>query len=113
MTIKLLKVGLVASAAFLFAVTANAGGVTLTEGQMDMVAAGGVESVDGFVCPVIHTDAVLNAKNGIMINGAYSILGPDVSVPLHATNNDGAGNPGDSFASPGDANYTPIWNTSG
>ncbi len=76
----------------------------LTLAEMDSVVGG------AFVCPVISTDAVLNAKNGIQINGAYSILGPTVSVPVGATNDDGAGNPGGSFASPGDTNYTAIWN---
>lgn len=83
--------------------------VTLNDSQMDVVAAGGVEKVDGFVCPVISTDAVLNSAKGIVINGAYSVLGPDVSVPVHATNGDGAGSPGGPFSRPGDTDYTAIW----
>nr|MBC8241509.1 hypothetical protein [Alphaproteobacteria bacterium] len=53
------------------------------------------------------------AKNGITINGAYSIIGPSVSVPVGATNGEGAGSPGGTFASPGDSGYTAIWNTAG
>ena len=89
---------------FLLAPSVYAAPVSLTSDQMDTVAGG------AFVCPVISTDAVLNAKNGITINGAYSILGPDVSVPVHATNDNGAGSPGGTFASPGDTTYTAIWN---
>ncbi len=70
-----LKMILAGAATFALASTAQAGGMVLTGAQLDSVAAGGVEQVNGFVCPVIHTDAVLNAQNGIEINGAYSILG--------------------------------------
>ena len=98
------KLALSAFVTCLFASSAYAGPVTLTEAQLDTVAGG------AFVCPVIKTAAVMNAKNGIMINGAYSVLGPDVSVPIHATNNNGDGSPGGSFASPGDTSYTAIWN---
>ena len=83
---------------------AYAAPVTLSLAQMDTVSGG------AFVCPVISTSAVLNAKNGIQINGAYSILGPNVSVPVNATNDNGAGSPGGTFASPGDTSYTAIWN---
>lgn len=92
-----------ALATLLLASSVNAAPVTLNLSQMDTVAGG------AFVCPVISTDAVLNAKAGITINGAYSILGPTVSVPVHATNDNGAGSPGGSFASPGDTSYTAIW----
>ena len=88
----------------LFASGASAAPVTLSLTQMDTVAGG------QFVCPVIRTDAVLNSPKGITINGAYSILGPTVSVPVHATNDNGAGSPGGTFASPGDRGYTAIWN---
>lgn len=98
------KLALSAFVTCLFASSAYAGPVSLTEAQLDSVSGG------SFVCPVIKTDAVLNAKNGIMINGAYSVLGPTVSVPVHATNDNGAGSPGGTFASPGDSSYTAIWN---
>ena len=99
-----IAVGLLTSAAF-------AAPVTLSKVQLDGVAAGGVEKVDGFVCPVIKTAAVLNAKNGapLGIEGYYTIAGPDVSVPLHATNGDGAGSPAGPFSAPGDTDYTAIW----
>lgn len=89
---------------------ASANPVALSDAQLDAVAAGGVETVSGFVCPVISTSAVLNSPNGRMIAGGdYTILGPDVSVPLHATNAGGAGSPGGAHAAPGDTNYTAIW----
>ena len=110
MTKSTMKIALALFATGLFASTAYAGPVSLTAAQMDTVAAGGVQTVDGFVCPVISTDAVLNSVNGIAIAGGdYSILGPDVSVPVHATNADGAGSPGGAHAAPGDTNYTAIW----
>ena len=99
-----MKLTLSTLATILLASGANAEPVSLSMDQMDTVAGG------AFVCPVINTDAVLNARNGIEINGAYSILGPTVSVPVGATNDNGAGNPGGTFASPGDTSYTAIWN---
>ena len=104
-----MKIALSTVASCLFASSVYATPVSLSDTQMDSVAAGGVERVDGFVCPVISTDGVLNSPNGITINGAYSVLGPEVSVPVHATNDNGAGSPGGSFASPGDTSYTAIW----
>jgi len=90
----------------------NAAPVTLTEDQLDTVAAGGVEKVDGFVCPVISTDAVLNSPNGVAIAGGdFSIVGPTVSVPLHATNGNGSGSPAGAHSGPGDTDYTAIWAT--
>jgi len=69
-----------------------------------------VEKTDGFVCPVIKTDAVLNSpRGGAIAGGDYTIGGPDVSVPLHATNANGAGSPGGAHSSPGDTDYTAIW----
>ena len=99
-----MKLALSAFASCLFAASAYATPVSLSDAQMDIVAGG------TFVCPVIYTDAVLNSKNGITINGAYSILGPNVSVPVTATNGNGTGSPGGTFASPGDTDYTAIWN---
>jgi len=62
--------------------------ITLNNAQLDVVAAGGVEKVDGFVFPVIKTDAVPNSRKGIKLgdSGHYSILGPNLSVPKHGTN---------------------------
>lgn len=96
--------------AVMWAAPGYASPVSLSAAQLDSVAAGGVERVGGFVCPVITTDAVLNSPNGAAIGGGdYSIIGPDVAVPLHATNDAGAGTPGGAHAQPGDTNYTAIW----
>ncbi|HEY4516697.1 MAG TPA: hypothetical protein VJG64_02020 [Candidatus Paceibacterota bacterium] len=70
-----------------------------------------VEKTDGFVCPVITTDAVLNSPKGGALGdtGDYTIGGPDVNVPVHATNGDGTGVPAGDHASPGDTDYSAIW----
>jgi len=69
-----------------------------------------VEKVDGFVCPVISTENVLNSPKGVAIGeDHYSIIGPDVSVPVHATNGDGVGTPGGPHSEPGDTDYTAVW----
>ena len=83
----------------------------LSIGQMDNITAGAAPSPTGFVCPVISTDNVLHAKNGgeLGIEGYYTVGGPMVSAPEHATNGDGAGSPGGPFSTPGDTNYTAIW----
>ena len=96
----------------MLASAASAAPVSLSEVQMDSVAAGGVEKVDGFVCPAIPTDAVLSAPGGKFFpigDGYYSFHGPDVSVPIHATNGDGAGRPGGDFSTPRDTDYTAVW----
>ena len=69
-----------------------------------------------FVCPVISTDAVLHSPlgDGPIADGDYTIVPPggahDLTVPIGATNKDGAGNPMVSgYATPGDKNYTAIW----
>jgi len=41
--------------------------------------------------------------------GDTTIIGPDVTVPTFATNDDGAGTPGGAHASPGDDGQTAIW----
>ncbi len=77
--------------------------------------------VDGFVCPVLGGQAGEGQGNSSpepivgIAGGAPTVLGPDVTVPTHATNNDGGGVPSDeeSFASPGDPDYTAIWGTTG
>jgi hypothetical protein len=70
-----------------------------------------VQKTDGFVCPVISTEAVLHSPLAVTLGdtGDYSIIGPNVGVPVHATNADGAGVPGGAHASPGDTDYTAIW----
>jgi len=74
-------------------------------------SASAVEMTEGFVCPVISTDAVLNSPKGGALGetGDYTIGGPDVMVPIHATNADGAGVPGGDHSGPGDTDYTAIW----
>ena len=73
------------------------------------------EFTDGFICPVITTENVLNSPKGIDIADApdgtahYSISGPFVSVPVHATNQDGAGDLMGLHAAPGDEGYSAIW----
>jgi len=67
---------------------AHAAAVPLNASQLDSVAAGGVEKVDGFVCPVISTDSVLNSPKGgaLGVEGYYTIGATGVHVPVHATN---------------------------
>lgn len=100
-----------AGTALLWAASIHAAPISLNADQMDAVAAAGMETVDGFVCPVITTENVTHAKNGgpLGIEGYYTVGGPDVTVPLHATNTDGAGRPGGPFSQPGDTTYTAIW----
>ncbi len=115
MTKPTLKIVFAAAATFVLASNAYAQPVTLSDMQMDSVAAAGAPSPTGFICPVISTDAVLNSpKSGDLGGGFYTIGGPDVSVPVGATNtlSDGtSGSPGGTFASPGDTGYTAIWYT--
>ena len=101
--------GLLASGVF-------AAPVKLNNAQLDVVAAGGVEKVDGFVCPVIKNDGILHNPHDkaheIGETGYYTVVGPNVSVPKRATNREGAGFPsGDSstFDKPGDIGYTAVW----
>ncbi|MFH1256631.1 MAG: hypothetical protein V1494_05050 [Candidatus Diapherotrites archaeon] len=74
-------------------------------------AAAAVEKTGGFVCPVISTSAVLNSPKGAALGdtGDYTIGGPNVMVPVHATNGDGTGVPAGPHSGPGDTDYTAIW----
>ena len=76
-----------------------------------IAAAAPVEKTDGFVCPVFNSDSVgEHNPNAFQIGSDdYTIAGPDVRVPLHATNGDGTGMPGGPHSSPGDTDYTAIW----
>lgn len=111
MTKAMMKIGSAVFTASLFASGAYAAPVSLSEAQMDSVAAGGVETVDGFVCPAIPTDGVLNNDKFFSIgDGYYSFHGPDVTVPVLATNADGEGRPtAGAFSAPGDTDYTAVW----
>lgn len=107
-----MKTSLFIAASCLFATGAYASPVSLSETQMDSVAAGGVEKVDGFVCPVITGKGVQGNEKFFAISADgtyYSFHGPDVSVPVLATNANGSGRPGGEFATPGSTDYTAIW----
>jgi hypothetical protein len=70
----------------------------------------------GFICPVLGGQAGENGNSDkqpfvIPPGGFTTVIGPDVTVPEHATNLNGDGSPGGPFASPGEADYSPIWNT--
>jgi len=76
------------------------------------VAAAPIEKTDGFVCPVFNSDSAVgeNNPNAVQIGGGdYTVVGPNVSVPVHATNDNGAGSPGGDHVAPGDTDYTAIW----
>jgi len=105
------SLSMLAGVALISAASAYAAPVSLSEAQMDSVAAAGVDTVNGFVCPVITTENVMHSPKGgeLGIEGFYTIGGPDVTVPVHATNGDGASNPGGPFSQPGNTNYTAIW----
>lgn len=71
--------------------------------------------VDAFVCPVLNSNVGLHNPNTFPIfGGDYSLIPsgtPKIkSVPIHATNNNGNGSPGGPHSSPGDTDYTAIWN---
>ena len=71
------------------------------------------ETTDGFVCPVLGGEAGQQESDStpfVQISGGdYTIIGPDVTVPLLATNDNGDGTPGGDYASLGEADYTAIW----
>jgi hypothetical protein len=106
-----MKKVILAAASCLMAAQAFATPTPLNESQMDNVTAGVAPSPTGFVCPVISTDNVLNSPKGGTLGdtGDYTIGGPVVSVPTHATNGDGAGVPAGPHSAPGDTDYTAIW----
>lgn len=71
------------------------------------------EFTDAFVCPVITTENVLHSPKAgeLGVEGHYTIGGPTLQhgVPVHATNDEGAGTPEGPHDAPGDAGYTAIW----
>lgn len=90
--------------------------VLLAIGAVSAFAGNGAppEKTDGFVCPVLGGQAGIhgNAPDDVIVpifGGDFTVVGPSVRVPVHATNDNGAGSPGGSHASPGDADYTAIW----
>ncbi|MBD3207268.1 hypothetical protein GF319_13135 [Candidatus Bathyarchaeota archaeon] len=70
-----------------------------------------VEKTDSFVCPVIDFKKTPNENTPFVEigEGHYSVIGPDVRVPVHATNGDGTGVPPGPHSEPGDTDYTAIW----
>jgi hypothetical protein len=81
-----------------------------------VAAAAPPEKVEAFVCPILGGKAGENGNSPKIIQlpgGDYTIIGPNLMVPRHATNQNGAGSPGGAHASPGDHGYSPIWNLSG
>ena len=112
-----MKISLVVMILGLLVGSAYAGPISLNESQMDAVAAGGVEKVEGFVCPVITQDAVgmHNPQAGPLgTTGDYTVVpqtanNGNLYVPVNATNGDGYGLPGWPHSAPGDTDYTAIW----
>ncbi len=90
-----------------------AGAAVLFLGATGFAAAAPPETTSGFVCPVLGGEAGVNADGNTpfitIAGGDYSILGPEVTVPIFATNDDGAGAPSGAHASPGDEDYSAIW----
>jgi hypothetical protein len=87
-------------------------GVMLLSGVALVPASAQVEKTDGFVCPVFNDNSAVGAHNPNAVEiggGDYTIIGPDVSVPLGATNGDGAGTPPGPHSVPGDSDYTAVW----
>jgi hypothetical protein len=78
-------------------------------------AAGPGDDSSGFVCPVLGGQAGMDHGQSDpaplvgIAGGDYTVGGPNVNVPIHATNGDGAGSPGGDHSSPGDTDYTAIW----
>ena len=84
--------------------------VTLNDAQLDAVAAGGQMREAGFVCPVLSAVVGAHNPNAVAIGGGhFSVIGPAVRVPIHATNRNGDGTPPGPHAAPGDRDYTAIW----
>jgi hypothetical protein len=87
-------------------------------GATGVAAAGGPigqgnPDATSFVCPVLGGQAGEHGKADVIAtigDGDSSIIGPNVRVPMHATNRNGDGSPADGdHASPGDDDYSPIW----
>lgn len=73
------------------------------------------EGGNDFVCPVFKSAAVgEHNPNAFGIAGGHWTLLPGkadhLDVPDKATNDNGNGSPGGSHASPGDPDYSAIWN---
>jgi hypothetical protein len=67
-----------------------------------------------FVCPVLGGRAGENGNSdkqpfAVIGGGDITVIGPVVYVPMHATNQNGAGTPPGAHAVPGEDGYTAIW----
>ena len=124
----MLKTTLGLLAGCLLASGAYAAPLALSNAQLDSVAAGGADTVSGFVCTVnLHYDGLAKAADkantasvtfggpitGEDINGVtttYYTVAPhgagDLRVPVQATN---TGSPTGGFSTPGNTTYSPIW----
>ena len=76
------------------------------------LAADPPEKVEGFICPVLGGNAGQMGNHtglsGPLAEGEYTVSGPPVTVPEHATN---AGFPATGgYYHPGEVGYTAIWN---
>jgi hypothetical protein len=70
------------------------------------------EKANGFICPVLGGKAGMNGNSSKIepiAGGYYTVAGPDVMVPAHATN-EGFPTVEGSFLTPGEVGYTAIWN---
>jgi hypothetical protein len=83
--------------------------------SVSAVFADAPEKTDGFVCPVLGGQAGEdhgNSNNEVIVpigEGDFTVVGPSVSVPIFATNDEGGGTPPGPHDSPGDQGYTAIW----
>jgi hypothetical protein len=80
------------------------------------------EGGNDFVCPVFNDNAAVgdHNPNAVMIgDGHYTVIpglntgiprANHLDVPDQATNSDGTGSPPGPHSSPGDPDYTAIWN---
>ncbi|MFC2024413.1 hypothetical protein ACFLTJ_02400 [Chloroflexota bacterium] len=101
---KLIRIALVSSLAVV--------GILATTG-IAYAASPQIIEDDAFVCPVLGGQAGTHGSSPKIVQPAgtyYSVIGPGVAVPQQATNGkNGINTPGGTYASPGEAGYTAIW----
>jgi hypothetical protein len=78
------------------------------------VSASPPEKGVSFVCPVLGGKAGDNGNSDMQPyvsppGGFNTVIGPEINVPKHSTNQNGNGSPGGPFASPGEEDYSAIW----
>lgn len=77
-----------------------------------IASAAPTEKTEGFICPVLGGKAGMHGMSQKIFpiaGGYFTVAGPDVMVPAHATNEGWPGLAG-SYLMPGDVGYTAIWN---